>query len=204
MRRASLFVSSASSTWPGSAVQLVDDPQAGFEAEVAHAAEVEGEQCQHDALRRERLGGGDADLRAGVQIDAAVGLAGDRAADDVADRQRRMALALHLAEGGQRVGRLAALRDGEQQRVGVERRIAVAELAGVLDLDRNAGELLDQVLADQGRVPAGAAGGEDDAVDRPQLLRREIQAAEDGGRFLAVRAGRAWRRLRSRAARRSP
>ena len=57
-------------------------------------------------------------------------------------------------------------------RVAVDRRVAVAELAGVFDLDRDAGELLDQVLADQGRVLAGAAGGEDDAVDLPQLLRR--------------------------------
>ena len=121
-----------------------------------------------------------------MQIDAAVGLAGDRAADDVADRQRRMALALHLAQGGQRVGRFAALRDGEQQRVVSQRRIAVAELAGVFDFDRNAGEFLDQILADQGRVPARAAGGEDDAVDRAQLLRRQVQAAEDGGRFVAI------------------
>ena len=42
----------------------------------------------------------------------------------------------------------------------VERRIAVAQLAGVFDFDRNAGQLFDQVLADQGRVPTGAAGGE--------------------------------------------
>ena len=129
-------------------------------------AEVQGEHRQHDALRGERLGRGDADFRAGVQVDAAVGLAGDRAADDVADRQRRMPLALHLAQRGQRVGRLAALRDREQQRVAVDRRVAVAQLAGVFDFDRDAGELFDQVLADQGRVPARAAGGEHDAVDR--------------------------------------
>ena len=115
------------------------------------------------ALRRERLGRGHADFRPGVQINAAVGLAGDRAADDVADRQRRMPFAFHFAQGGQRVGRFAALRDGEQQRVAIQRRIAIAQLAGVFDFDRNAGEFLDQVFADQGRVPAGAAGGEDDA-----------------------------------------
>ncbi len=68
----------------------------------------------------------------------------------------------------------------------VERRVAVAQLAGVLDFDRNAGELFDQVLADQRRVPTRAAGGEHDAVDRPQLLRREVQAAEHGGRLVAI------------------
>ena len=69
---------------------------------------------------------------------------------------------------------------------GVDRRIAIAQLAGVFDLDRNAGERLDQVFADQRRVPARAAGGEHDPVDRPQLLRREIQAAEHGRRLVAV------------------
>ena len=92
-----------------------------------------------------------------------------------------MALALRLAQGGQRVGRLAGLRDGDDDGVAVDRRIAIAELAGVLDLDRDAGELLEQVLADQGRVVAGAAGGQDDALGPAQLLRVEVQAAEVGG-----------------------
>ncbi len=158
-----------------------------------------------DALRREGLGRGDADLRAGVQVDAAVGLLGDRAADDVADGQRGVPLAFHLAQGGQRVGRFAALRDGEQQRVVVQRRIAIAQLAGVFDFDRNAGQLFDQVLADQGRVPACAAGGEHDAVDAAKLLRREVQAAEHAP---CASSGSSRPRMafceRSRAARRSP
>ena len=66
------------------------------------------------------------------------------------------------------------------------RRVAVAQLAGVFDFDRNPRERFDQVLADHRRVPARAAGGEHDAVDRPQLLRREIQAAEHGGGLVAV------------------
>ena len=123
-----------------------------------HAAEVQGQHGQHGHLVGERLGAGDADLGAGVEVDAAVGLAGDAAADDVAQRQRRMPLALRFAQGGQRVGRLARLRDGQDDGVAVDRRIAIAELRGVFDLDRNAGELLEQVFADQGRVIAGAAG----------------------------------------------
>ena len=50
----------------------------------------------------------------------------------------------------------------DDERVLVDRRVAVAELAGVLDLDRQAGEFLEQVLADDARVVARAAGGEDD------------------------------------------
>ena len=70
--------------------------------------------------------------------------------------------------------------------VAVDRRIAVAELAGVLDFDRHAGEFLEQVFADQPRVVARAAGGHDDAVDLAQLLRREVQAAEVGGGVVVV------------------
>ena len=40
------------------------------------------------------------------------------------------------------------------------------------------GEFLDQVLADHGRMPAGAAGRQQDAIDAAQLLRVEIQAAK--------------------------
>ena len=157
------------------------------------------EQRQHGDLRRERLGGGDADLGPGVQVDAAVGLAGDGAADDVA---RCRASGGPCASHSRRAASVSAVspdwRDGEDERVSVDRRVAVAELAGVLDLDRDAGELLDQVLADQGRVPAGAAGGEDDAVDL-----RAAAAASGSGRRTGPwprrgRGGRAWRSRPSR------
>ena len=51
----------------------------------AHLRHVQREQVQRDELRRERLGRGDADLRPGVRVDGAVGLARGHAADDVAD-----------------------------------------------------------------------------------------------------------------------
>ena len=97
---------------------------------------MKGEQEQHRDLGRERLGAGDADLGAGVEVDAAVGLAGDRAADGVDDRQSRMPSTLGFSQGAERVGRLARLAQDEDERPIVERCIAVAELAGVLDLDR--------------------------------------------------------------------
>ena len=87
------------------------------------AAEIEGHHRQDGTLRREGLGRGHADLRSGTEIDAAVGLLGDRAAHHVADAQRGVAFALHLPQGGQGVGRLAALRDGEDQRVVVQGRV---------------------------------------------------------------------------------
>ncbi len=50
----------------------------------AHAAGVEGQHSQHCDLIGERLGVGDADFGAGVQIDAAVGLTRNTTADDIA------------------------------------------------------------------------------------------------------------------------
>ena len=149
-------------------------------------AEVQRQHRQHDHLGRERLGAGDADLGPGVQVDAAVGLAGDRAADGVDDRQRGMAPPLGLAEGAQRVGRLARLAEHEDERAVVERGVAIAELAGVLDLDGQVRQPLDQVLADHRRVPARAAGGEDDPADAAELAGGQVQPAELGRRLGAA------------------
>ena len=62
----------------------------------AHLAEVEREQVERDELRGERLGRGDADLRAGVRVDRPVGFARGHAADDVADRDAASAVAASL------------------------------------------------------------------------------------------------------------
>ena len=138
---------------------------------------------QHGHLRRERLGAGDADLGAGVEIDAAVGLAGDRAADRVDDRQGRVSAALGFSQGAQRVRRFARLAQHEDQRPIVERGVAVAKLAGELDLDRQVCEPLDQVFAHQRRVPARPARREDDPPHAAELAGREVQPAELRGRL---------------------
>ena len=71
--------------------------------------------------------------------------------------ERVMAFTFRFAQGRQRVGRLAGLCDGEDDRVALHRRIAIAQLRRVFDFDRDAGKFLEQVLADEGRVVAGAA-----------------------------------------------
>ena len=61
----------------------------------AQPAELHREQVERGELGRERLGRGDADLRAGVRVErAAVALARDRRADHVADRERLRAARL--------------------------------------------------------------------------------------------------------------
>ena len=149
---------------------------------------MDGQQRQNRERGDERLGRGHADFRAGVHVDAAVGFAGDGAADDVDDGQRAVAAALGFAQRGERVGGLAGLREDEQHGVPFERRVAVTEFVRELDLHRHLREFLDQVFADQRRVPARAAGGDDDAVDRAQFGGRHVQAAETGGGALVVDA----------------
>ena len=83
-----------------------------------------------------------------------------------------MSHALGFAERRERVGGLAGLRDGQRHGVAVDRRVAIAEFAGVFDFHRQTGQFLEEVFADQARVITGAAGGHDDAIDLAELLRR--------------------------------
>ena len=114
-------------------------------------AQVHRQDEQRGQLAGERLGGSHADLRPGVRVEGAGGLARDHGAHHVADGQRLRAFLLGLALRGQRVGRLARLRDHHRQRVVADDRIAVAELAAVIHLHRDARQLLDHELAGQRR-----------------------------------------------------
>ncbi len=151
-----------------------------------HSAKVQREQGQRGDLRRKGLGRSHADFRAGVQVNPAVGFAGDRRADHVADRQRRVPFALAFPHGREGVGRLAALRDREHHRPRAQGRIAIAQLARVFDFGGNAGELFQQIFPNQPGVPTRAARGEHDPVDLPQFLGGEIQTPEDRGSFIVV------------------
>src|SRR6266404_5108751 len=113
-----------------------------------------------------------------MEVNAAVGLTGNGAADDVTQGQRGMAFALGLTHRGQGIGGLARLGDGQDDGIAVHGRVAVAELAGVLDLDRDAGKLFEEIFAYQGSMVAGAAGGQEEAIGLAELLAVNIEAAE--------------------------
>ena len=110
-----------------------------------------------DQLRRERLGRGDANLRAGVRIDRAVGFARGHAADHVADGDAARALAARLAQRGQRVRGLTRLGDDDRKLLPGHDRIAVPVFGSVIDFNGHAGERLDQILSDEPGVPRCAA-----------------------------------------------
>ena len=85
-------------------------------------------------------------------------LARDGRRTHVDDRGDALALRLAVAQRRQRVGRLARLRHEQGEPALGQRRLAVAELGGDVDVDRNARVALDPVLADQARVVGRAAG----------------------------------------------
>src|SRR5207249_6301452 len=93
-----------------------------------------------------------------------------------------MSFALRLAQGSEGVRGLAGLGNGQDNGVAVDGRIAIAELAGIFHFHGNASKFFEKIFANESRVVAGAAGGEDEALSPAELLAVEIQAAE-------VRAG---------------
>ena len=163
----------------------------------AHLRHVQRQQLQRDELRRERLGRGDADLRAGVRVDGAVGLARRHAADHVADGDAARALPARLAQRRQRVGGLAGLRDDDGELVLRDDRVAVAVLGAVVDFDRHLRQRFDQVLADQAGVPRRAAGDDRDLL---AASRNVSSAMFRSSRKMRPRSSETRPRIVSRAA----
>ncbi len=112
---------------------------------------------QRAQLAGEGLGGCYANFRPRMRVDGAGGFARDHRAHYVADGQRFRSPLFGMALRGQRIGGFAGLRDHHGQRVFEDDRIAITELAPIVDLDRNARQFLDHELAGQSRVPTGAA-----------------------------------------------
>ena len=148
-------VASAASTASGSRAQPVDQPRAVRRGQVAHPPEQQREQRERrwpssvNALVDATDTSGPA-----CRNTPAAALAGDRRADDVDDADDPPALALELLDGGERVDGLAGLADRDVERLGVDERVAVAELAGRLGVGGDAGELLDEAGADLAGVVA--------------------------------------------------
>ena len=129
-------------------------------------------------LGGERLGGGDADLGAGLGSEHRIRFAGHRALIDIDHRDDVLALRPGIAESGQRVGGLARL--GHEQRHPARRQDggAVAELGRDLDLDRDLREPGEPVFGDQPRVVGGAAGDDGHLAD-PTEIERHVRQGDD-------------------------
>ncbi len=163
----------------GDFAQLFDesDGALGIDA-AAELAQLERQQEECGELRGEGLGGGNADFRAGVGIDGAVSLARHHGVNHVADGHSLGAEGDHLALRGEGVGGFAGLGDEQAERVAVGDGVAIAVLAGIIDIDGQAGEALDHVFAGLRGVPTGAAGGDVDAGGGGQLLVGDLHLAQ--------------------------
>ena len=130
----------------------------------ARPAEADRQAGEHGQLGGERLGRGDADLGAGQRRQHRIGLAGDGGGAHVDDGRDALALRPAVAQRRQGIGRLAGLRDEHGEPARRQRRLAVAELRGDVDLHRQARIALQPVLADQPGEIGRAAGRDGDAV----------------------------------------
>ena len=137
--------------------------------------EVEGAQLHHIGLGRRH-----SDLRAGIGVEDVVRCAGDGAAHHIDDGQHRDAPALGEAESRQRITGLTRLADDDDEVLGVEDRVTVAELTGDVHLGMDAGQPLDGGLAHHTGVHGRAAGYEVDVPDLPQPLVGQLRETEVG------------------------
>ena len=113
-----------------------------------------------------------------MQVDPAVRLARDRAADHVHDPHHPAARRAGRAHRLQRIGGFTRLRDGDRQRAGNRQVTAIAILGRVFDHDWYARQLFDEVTANQPRVPRRAACHDHDAIDAGARFRRELETVE--------------------------
>ena len=181
-----------------------DQPSPVALAEVADAPEVQGQQREGGHRGGEGLGGGDGDLRPGVEVDAAAALAGDARAHHVDDAEDGPALAADLLDGPQGVEGLAGLAHRHVDGVRLNDRIAVAELRGRLGVGGDAGDALDELGPGQAGVVGRAAAEDLHAPGAQDLLGAELDPPEVGRGEARARGGPRGSAAPLRAARRSP
>ena len=141
----------------------LDQPADQLVLALARDAVVLGQRDDQHAERgqlgRERLGRGDADLRPRAGQHHQFRLADQGTLGRIADGKRRqIALLLRQAQGRQRVGGFAGLRDGDEQRVLEHDGLAVTELAGDVDPAWQPGDLLDEIAGHGAGMKARATG----------------------------------------------
>ena len=162
---------------PGNLTERTDQlgPLLRIVKQAAVLRKPEREQVERRQLRREGLRRSHANLRPRLRVDDRAALARNRRLHHVADGSRLRAKALRLADGGKRVGRLAALRNRDRQRPLRHHGVAVTELARKLELHRHPRERLNRVTRHHARVIRGAAGDDDDAIDVAQEGRLQVE-----------------------------
>lgn len=99
-----------------------------------------------------------------MDVGAGIGTAGNAAAYGIDNAKDKGTLAAGQLDGGKGIGGFATLGDGKDDIIGADDGIAVAELGGILYLNWNLAEGLEELLANEACVPAGATGNDDEAA----------------------------------------
>ena len=149
-----------------------------------------------DHLGHQGLGGENADLRPRLHEEHGVGLQRQRAARDVGHGHHPGATAPGLADRRQGVGGLPRLGDGDDQAVLIDQRVAVAELAGVLDLAAQPGELSDGGRGVEPGDPCRSHPDHPDVIQSGDRLRVEEAVEVDLAGGVDAAAQRVPHRLR--------
>ena len=88
-----------------------------------------------------------------------------------------------IAERGERIGGLARLRDEERRASLVERRLAIAELRGDIDIDRQPRPALEPVFGDEAGIEGGAAGREREPGELGEIEGKSRDVDAVGGKI---------------------
>ena len=141
---------------------------------------------QHHQLAGERLGRGDADFGTGQRRQHGLAFARNGRGRHVDDGQRVHALRFGIAQRRQRIGGLAGLRNEDREIALAQRRLAIAEFRGDVDLDRQAAQALEPVFGDVARIARGAAGDDRDALDVLEVERQLERQRHPLGRHVDI------------------
>ena len=156
----------------------------------AHTGKLGSQQVAGRQLGAVGFGGGDGDFRAGPGVHCGVGLTGNAGADDVHNADGAHTALLAQAQGSQRVGGLTALADDHSECVLFEHGIAVTELAGNIDLDRDAGQALKHIARGHADMVGGAAADDVETMDIPDGLLVKSQLGQVDLAVLEARGDR--------------
>ncbi len=169
-------------------------PHLGLRQVAAIKPGFQRQQQKHRQLTGEGLGGGDANLDPRQERQRHIAFPRDGRRRDIHHPDDFLDLVLRIAKGGQGIGGFARLADEKCHGIRGQRRLAVAEFRGDIDLAVQPGKPFEPVLRGQAGVIGGAAGdhgqpveaGKVDPVGQGDASRARVmldRVAEDDGLF---------------------
>ena len=134
----------------------------------AQLRQVQAQKIHGRNLGEECLRGGHGDFRAGMRIQAGVGLPRNGRTVSVADRNHLCALLPGVADRHERVHGFTRLGQGHHQGFLVHNGVPVPELVGQLHLGGDTAPVFDRIPGHHAGIGGRAAGNDNDLVDAAQ------------------------------------